>query len=64
MKVRFNIGEQAPTIIFSTGLLILCGSIAQWSETLAGVIFGGALMVVGALPAYLTLFRGMTRRKE
>jgi ABC-type branched-subunit amino acid transport system permease subunit len=36
--------------IFAVGLAVLCGSVAQWSGPLAGVILGAVLMFVAVWP--------------
>lgn len=56
--------ENAPTLLFASGVIVLCASIAHWSPAAAGVVAGVTLMVIGGLPAYLTLFRGMTRARK
>jgi hypothetical protein len=43
--------------VFLCGLAAVCGSIAQWSGPLAGVVFGGVLMGIAVWP-YLAMRKG------
>jgi hypothetical protein len=40
----------ANTAVFVLGLMVLCASVSQWSQPLAGTIVGVVLMVVALWP--------------
>ena len=43
--------EHVNTLVFTSGLLVLCGSVSQWSGPLAGTVAGVVLMAVAVWPA-------------
>lgn len=56
--------DNGPTLLFVVGLFVLCAGVSQWSKPAAMAIAGVTLMVIGALPAYLSVFRGIHRTRK
>lgn len=71
MKVRTQIinpalrvlANNAPTLLFAIGLLVLCIGVAQWSKPASLAVAGLTLMTVGAMPAIVALFRARARKE-
>lgn len=59
------LANNGPTLLFVLGLALLCLGVSQWSKPASLAIAGVTLMVIGGLPAYLSVFHGVHRaRKE